>query len=57
MIEITSDGYLDDSVRGSWQRLTFRRLEDRTWRLASHEIAYRCWRGHHLESYSAEWCP
>jgi len=43
VIEITAVGFLDDSLRG-------------TWRMNPHEIAYRCRRGHHLESYSAARC-
>jgi len=57
VIEITADGYLDDSVRGAWHRLALHRRDDGTWRLTSHEIAYRCRRGHHLDAYSAELCP
>ncbi|HPF34885.1 MAG TPA: hypothetical protein P5571_06355 [Candidatus Krumholzibacteria bacterium] len=57
VIEAAADGYLDDSGRGAWHRMVLRRQADRTWRLASHEIAYRCWRGHHLDAYSAELCP
>ena len=30
---------------------------DGTWRVAEARRATRCWRGHHLESYSAQLCP
>jgi hypothetical protein len=56
VVVITRDRFLDDSVRGDWHRIVLRRLGDWTWRLHEVRRAFRCWRGHHLESYSAEWC-
>ena len=54
---IVEDGYLDDSVRGTWTRFKMTRLDDNTWRLAEVQRAFRCWRGHHQDSYSAQLCP
>jgi len=56
-VTVVEDGYLDDSVRGSWTRFTMKRLDDGPWRIANIQKAYRCWRGHHQESYSARLCP
>jgi hypothetical protein len=56
-IIVVEDGYRDDSVRGSWTQLKLKRLNDGTWRISDIQKAYRCWRGHHRESYSAQLCP
>jgi hypothetical protein len=56
-VVIARDGLLDDSVRGDWHRIVLRRLPDWTWRVHEARRAFRCQRGHHLESYSSEWCP
>jgi hypothetical protein len=56
-IVIVRDGLLDDSVRGDWHRVVLRRLPDSTWRVHEVRRAFRCQRGHHLNSYSSEWCP
>jgi hypothetical protein len=57
VIVIVRDGLPDDSVRGDWHRIVLRRLDDRTWRVHEARRAFRCWRGHHTESYGSEWCP
>ena len=50
------DGLLDDSVRGTWTELRFRRA-DCGWRLIDARRAYRCGRGDHPEAYVAGPCP
>lgn len=56
-VTVVEDGYLDDSVRGAWTRFTMKRTDSRTWRVVDIQRAYRCWRGHHKDSYSARPCP
>ena len=56
-VTIVEDGYLDDSVRGTWTWFKMTRLDDNTWRLVDVRRAFRCWRGHHQDSYSAQLCP
>lgn len=56
-VTLVGDGYLDDSVRGSWSALRLARKPDATWRVLELRRAWRCWRGHHLESYSNRPCP
>jgi hypothetical protein len=51
------DGFLDDSLRGDWHRIAYHRLGDGTWRVHEMGRAYRCWRGHHLNAFSAQLCP
>lgn len=57
VVVIVRDGLMDDSVRGDWHRIVLRRLADRTWRLHEVRRAFRCRRGHHLDSFSSELCP
>jgi hypothetical protein len=54
---IIEDGHLDDSLRGTWHRFRLARSTDDTWYIAEVRRAYRCWRGHHPDSYSRELCP
>jgi heat shock protein HslJ len=56
-VVVVEDGYLDDSVRGTWTRFKMKRTDSRTWRVVDIQRAYRCWRGHHKDSYSAQACP
>ena len=56
-IIIVEDGYQDDSVRGMWNWFRLARSTDETWRIVKVRRAYRCWRGHHLNSFSKELCP
>ncbi|MCK4597126.1 hypothetical protein KAU04_03770 [bacterium] len=56
-IIIVEDGYQDDSVRGMWNWFRLARSTDDTWRIVEVRRAYRCWRGHHLDSFSKELCP
>jgi len=56
-IELLRDGLADDSIRGDWHRLYFRRLKDGTWRLQVALRAYRCSRGSNPDVYTAEICP
>jgi hypothetical protein len=50
------DGFRDDSIRGDWSEITFRRMPDGTWRVRAVRRAYRCWRGHHKDTFSARPC-
>jgi len=54
---VVEDGYLDDSVRGTWTRFKMKRTDSRAWRVVDIQRAQRCWRGHHKDSYSAQPCP
>ena len=56
-VTVLEDGFLDDSIRGRWTEFRQVRKADGTWRIAEVRRAYRCWRGHHQESYSQELCP
>lgn len=56
VVVLIRDGFLDDSVRGDWHRVVYRRESDRTWRVHSARRAFRCYRGHSLESFGREWC-
>jgi hypothetical protein len=56
-VTVVEDGYLDDSVRGTWTRFKMKRTDNRMWRVVDIQRAYRCWRGHHKDSYSAQPCP
>jgi hypothetical protein len=55
-VTVVEDGFLNDSVRGTWTRLQFARNEDGSWKLIELRRAWRCWRGHHMRSYSSELC-
>ncbi|MBM3319929.1 MAG: hypothetical protein FJY73_04560 [Candidatus Eisenbacteria bacterium] len=57
VVVIVRDGFLDDSVRGDWHRIVYARGADGMWRVAKTSRAFRCWRGHHLETFSSQWCP
>jgi len=57
IVVMLRDRLANDSIRGAWHRVTLHRLADSTWRLHEVRRAFRCWRGHHLESYSSRWCP
>jgi len=56
VVVMVRDGFLDDSIRGDWHRIVYRRLPDGTWRLHEVRRAYRCWRGHHQEAFSSQPC-
>ena len=51
------DGFLDDSVRGDWHEIHYRRLDDGTWRVSKARVAYRCMRGENTGEYQAVPCP
>ncbi len=51
------DGFLDDSVRGDWYEISFKRKADGSWRINSARAAYRCWRGGNVDTYQGEFCP
>ncbi len=50
------DGFLDDSIRGYWERVVYVRTADRTWRVHDARRACRCWRGHHTGTFSSHPC-
>lgn len=56
-VTLVRDGFLNDSVRGSWERITFHRLSDGSWRVVEARRATRCWRGDRVEAYGATPCP
>lgn len=51
------DGFLDDSVRGNWHEVDFKRQPDGTWRVAEARVAYRCRRGENTSVYQGDLCP
>lgn len=55
-VTLIREGLLDDSVRGIWDELRLERADGGEWQLMRAYRAYRCWRGDHGESYSAEPC-
>jgi hypothetical protein len=55
-VRVLEDGYLDDSVRGTWYNFTLGKDADGRWLIKQGREAYRCWRGHHRESYSENNC-
>ena len=57
VVVLTTDGYFDDSVRGEWHRIVYERQADGSWSINSVRRAFRCYRGHHKDSYSRKWCP
>jgi hypothetical protein len=56
LVTLVADGYANDSVRGSWAQLWLARQADETWRVIELRRAWRCWRGHHRQSYSKQLC-
>ena len=56
VVVMVRDGFLDDSIRGYWERIVYHRQPDGTWRVIDLRRAYRCWRGHHTDTYSAHRC-
>jgi hypothetical protein len=56
VVVLIRDGFLDDSVRGDWHRIVYWRQADWSWRIHSVRRAFRCYRGHHRESFSRNWC-
>lgn len=44
IVVLIRDGFLDDSVRGDWHQIKFKRMTDNTWRFAEIRRASRCWR-------------
>lgn len=57
VVIMVRDGLVDDSVRGDWHRVVYRRQGDGSWRVHDLRRAYRCWRGHHLEAFGSKSCP
>jgi hypothetical protein len=57
VVVMVRDGFHDDSIRGDWHRVVYGREPDGTWRVARVTRAFRCYRGHHLDTFSSQWCP
>lgn len=55
-VRILEDGYADDSARGTWYHFILTRDAEQRWTIKQGREAYRCWRGHHKESYSEQTC-
>jgi hypothetical protein len=55
-VRIIEDGYLDDSVRGTWYSFNLEKDDQGRWSIKQGREAYRCWRGHHQDSYSESNC-
>jgi hypothetical protein len=55
-VTITSDGHLDDSVRGEKYSLALRRNQQGVWRFASGGKAWRCQPGRGHQDYSTTKC-
>lgn len=51
------DGFLDDSVRGDWHEVFFKRQKDGTWRVTEARVAFRCRRGENTSKYQGDLCP
>jgi len=56
-VTIVEDGYLDDSIRGTWTQFKMTRGDGNTWRIDNIQRGYRCWRGQSKNCYSAKRCP
>lgn len=55
-VTVIQDGFLDDSVRGSWHEFKLDRFTDGGWRIREAQSAYRCYRGHQKDTYGARLC-
>lgn len=65
-VTVITDGYLDDSMRGEWCRLTMDRGDDGAWRVTEFRHAWRCYKGRvneagetrtdHLERFTSDRC-
>ena len=56
-VRIVEDGYLDDSLRGTWYHFMLERDNAGRWFIKEGRVAYRCWRGDHMDNYSEMNCP
>jgi hypothetical protein len=54
---VVRDGFLDDSVRGTWTEIELVRQADGTWRVAAARMAQRCWRAPDPAAWTADPCP
>ncbi|MDX1344955.1 MAG: hypothetical protein R3179_03575 [Sedimenticolaceae bacterium] len=55
-VRIIEDGYLDDSLRGTWYSFSLERDAAGRWLILGGREAFRCWRGDHADSYSERNC-
>ncbi len=56
-VTVLQDGFLDDSVRGTWHEFILDRGTDGSWRIDEARSAYRCYRGHQKDEFGARLCP
>jgi hypothetical protein len=57
VVIVVRDGFLDDSVRGEWNRIVLSRGPESAWRVHDARRAFRCYRGSDPEVYASELCP
>lgn len=57
VVVLVRDGFLDDSVRGDWNKIIYELQTDRSWRIRSVQRAYRCYRGQNQDRYTRMLCP
>lgn len=55
-VQLLEDGYLDDALRGTLYTFVLEKDGAGRWLIRQGSEAYRCWRGHHQESYSEKNC-
>ena len=56
VVSLVADGLKDDSVRAEWTQVLLHRDAAGVWHPVETRRAWRCWRGHHRESYSKQLC-
>jgi hypothetical protein len=57
VITVVQDGFLDDSVRGQWHRLTLKKNKKERWMLLEARSANLCQRGSNTQAFQKEPCP
>lgn len=57
VIVVVQDGFLDDSVRGQWDRLTLKKDQKERWMLQQAQRAFLCGRGSNTQAFQKELCP
>lgn len=57
IVKVVQDGFLDDSVRGQWDQLTFRKDKNQRWLLQESRRAFLCGRGSNTQVFQKGPCP
>ncbi|VEP14839.1 exported hypothetical protein [Hyella patelloides LEGE 07179] len=57
IVTVIQDGYKNDSVRGEWVQLTFKRNREGIWLIQESKRAFLCWRGENTKAFQQEFCP